>query len=143
METNAAERWIYTTLSADAALTGIVGTRIYNEVRPRDSALPCVLFQSRPSGRGDLTLLGAIRVWTEIDYLIRGIHEFPSGTTGHYSGDVEKVASRIDTLLHGSSGLTAAGQVFTCIRIHPFKQSEQVNDIDYRHMGGIYRIQVR
>lgn len=39
-----AETLLYSTLSAAAPVTAIVGTRIYPDVVPQDAALPCVAF---------------------------------------------------------------------------------------------------
>lgn len=37
-------KWIYQTLSADATITGVVGTRIFAEEAPQESTFPMVVF---------------------------------------------------------------------------------------------------
>lgn len=136
MESNAAERWIYAKLSTDATLITKVGTRTYNTRRPPESALPCVIWQLQSGD--DVILLGAVRLWSNLRYLVRGI-----GETGSYGGDLQAIADRIDALLHGASGSNVDGTVWTCVRAAPFQMIETVAGREYRHLGGIYRIQAR
>jgi hypothetical protein len=137
VETNASEGWIKTSLAADTALTALVGTRIFNTVRDKDSALPCVVFQLQAPGN-DFMVLGGARVWTPNLYLVRGIAEQDG-----FAGDLATIANRIDAVLHRGSGSNAAGTVFTCVRIRPFQMAEIADGRQFRHLGGIYEIRAR
>lgn len=138
METNAAEQWLATTLKADAPLTALVGTRVYNTRRPSATTpFPCVIFQMQ-APRADLMVLGGVRVWAEMLYLVRGIAEQMS-----YEGNLATIANRIDASLHAQSGVASAGVVWVAVRESPFQLSEIVDGRTFAHLGGLYRIQAR
>ena len=138
METNAAEQWLSTTLKADATLTGLVSTRIYNTRRPSATTpFPVVIFQLQAAG-DDLLVLGGVRVWAPLLYLVRGIAEQTS-----YEGTLASIANRIDTLLHAKSGTATAGTVWVAVRERAFQMSEIVDGRTFAHLGGLYRIQAR
>lgn len=142
METNAAEAWLYSTLAADSALAAVVGTRIYNTRRPTGSAFPLVIFQHQ--GGRDLTMLGAVRVWSQLTYLVRGIVEvFDANEQGSFEGSAKTIADRIDAVLHGKSGTNGSGTVYTCVRDQTFQLVETVDGRQFRHLGGIYMIHAR
>jgi hypothetical protein len=142
METSAAEQWLYGRLTGDTALTAVVSTRVWNTRRPSGGTFPAVLFQLQPGGNEDLTLLGAVRVWAKMTYLVRGIVEV-FDPQGSFEGNSKTIADRIDAVLHGASGTNAGGTVYTCVRLRPFKMAELVGERDFRHLGGIYQIQAR
>ena len=138
METNAAEQWLSTTLKADAQLTALVGTRVYNTRRPSPTTpFPCVIFQLQ-AVRDDLMVLGGVRVWASLLYLVRGIAEQTS-----YEGNLATIANRIDAVLHAQSGTASAGVVWVAVRERPFQMSEIVDGRTFAHLGGLYRIQAR
>lgn len=142
METNAAETWLYGRLTADAALGAVVSTRIYNTRRPADSAFPLVVYQLQTAR--DVTFLGAVRVWANLTYLVRGIVAvFDANEQGSFEGAGKTIADRIDVALHAASGTNGSGTVYTCVRLSAFQQIETVNGQQFRHLGGIYQIQVR
>lgn len=136
METNATEQWLNTTLKADVALAAVVSTRIYNTRRPTSAVLPCVVFQLQAAGR-DMVVLGGIRVWADMMYLVRGIAEQAS-----YEGNLAIIADRIDVALHAKSGVSAAGVVHTVVRERPFQLVSVIDGREFRDLGGLYRIQV-
>jgi len=138
VETNAAEQWLSTTLKADATLTGLVSTRIYNTRRPSPTTpFPVVIFQLQAAG-DDLLVLGGVRVWAPLLYLVRGIAEQTS-----YEGTLATIANRIDTLLHAQSGTATAGTIWVAVRERAFQMSEIVDGRTFAHLGGLYRIQAR
>jgi hypothetical protein len=138
VETNAAEQWLNTTLKADATLAGLVSTRIYNTRRPSATTpFPVVIFQLQAAG-DDLLVLGGVRVWAPLLYLVRGIAEQTS-----YEGTLATIANRIDTLLHAKSGTATAGTVWVAVRERAFQMSEIVDGRTFAHLGGLYRIQAR
>jgi len=138
VETNAAEQWLSTTLKADATLAGLVSTRVYNTRRPSATTpFPCVIFQLQAAG-DDLMVLGGVRVWANMLYLVRGIAEQTS-----YEGDLASIANRIDAVLHAKSGTATAGTIWVAVRERPFQMSEIVDGRTFAHLGGLYRIQAR
>lgn len=138
MEINAAEQWLGTTLKADAQLTTLVSTRVFNQRRPsKDTPFPCVIFQLQAAG-DDLLVLGGARVWANMLYLVRGIAEQPSN-----EGNLASIANRIDAVLHAKSGTATAGTIWVAVRERPFQMSEIVDGRTFAHLGGLYRIQAR
>jgi hypothetical protein len=130
METSNAETWIYGLLSADATLIGYVGARIYVGVIPDGATFPLILI-GLDGTPDDLMVLNATRKWTNARYIVRAINQAES-----YQGNLETMADRIDTLLHRQSGTN----VHACVREQAFQLSEVVDNVQYRHLGGIYRI---
>jgi hypothetical protein len=135
METSAAERWLVTVLKADAALTAVVGQRVYNTRVPSNGQFPCVLFQLQAASN-DFVALGGVRVWASLVYLVRGIAEQAS-----FEGNLATIADRIDIVTHAASGTNVAGTVWTCIRERPFQLVEVTEGREFRHLGAILRIQ--
>lgn len=134
-EVNAIERWLYTVLSSDGALTAVVSTRIYADRIPQDvaSPYPCVVF-GHLSAR-DLMGVGAFRIWANSLYVIRAIDE-----TESFAGNVKTAADRIDAVLHAASGSNVDGEIFACTRESPFRMSEETDGRVFQHLGGQYRI---
>jgi len=129
------ETWLYTTLSADATLTSLVGSRIYaNEVPDGvDSPYPCVVFGF--IGGDDLMIHSASRVWTETLYKVEVIGQDVSFST------VDSIYSIVDSLIHRGSGTAAGGEVYSCVRQQIIQITETAEGgLKYRRSGGLYSI---
>jgi hypothetical protein len=133
-ETLAVEKWMVGLLLADSALSTVVGTRIYSDEIPEEvlAAYPCVKFDFL-SGT-DFNLVGAVRMWSDMLYIVRGIDE-----TLTYGGNLKTIADRIDAVLHRASGTTSEGTVWACVRENPFRLSEPLDSGRFKHLGGTYR----
>jgi len=124
--------WIYDTLSADSTLTGLVSTRIYDGLAPQGAAFPFVVFNHQ--GGSDLRGVGSERVFNNSLYQVKAVTKggsFSSGAT---------IADRIDALLQAASGTTSDGVILGCVREQAIMLIEQQSGVEYRHVGGIYRI---
>lgn len=128
-------KWIYATLSADATLTGLVSTRIYDGLAPQGGALPYVVYNHM--GGADLLGIGAIRVFAN------GLYQVKAVCKGNSYAPAKAIADQVDELLHGASGATTDGVVLACVREQPLALIEQQDGIEYRHVGGIYRLFVQ
>ena len=133
METARIRAWIYTTLTGDATLAGLIGARAYHGVAPAGAQYPFVVFQML-SGGNDLIALGAIRIWAAPLFLIKAVCK------GSSSGPVEPVANRIDQLLHAKSGTVANGAIWECVRERPFDLPTNEDGTVYQQLGGEWRI---
>lgn len=141
----AADQWIYSTLRADAQLAALIGgatPRIYIDQAPQgltNGVFPYVLLQLQSAI--DVMWVGPRRVWSNMLYLVRGVHE-----TGQYTGPLLRIAERIDIDLHatpppsGPPVTNAYGIVWACTGEQPFRLPEVVNGRNFRHFGRIYRI---
>lgn len=127
-----AMEWIYDTLSADVTLAGLVSTRIYDGLAPQGSAFPFVAFNHQ--GGADLRGVGTERVFNNSLYQVKAVTKGGSYVSG------AAIADRIDTLLHGQNGTTSDGVIIGCVRDQALMLIEQQNGVEYRHIGGIYRI---
>lgn len=134
-----ADRWINETLRADAPLMGYANNNVWADVIPQTDPPkqpPYVLFQLQAAT--DLGVVGGIRVWSNMLYLVRGITE-----TGGLTGTPLALANRIDALLHNAAGSNVNGVIFSSVREQPFKLAEIVDGRTFRHLGGMYRIFAR
>jgi hypothetical protein len=133
--------WIYDTLKADAALTALIGgsstPRIYSDVVPQDATFPCVRFDYTAGRDVRGGTLASTRIMVSGLYLIRGIAQQKG-----YGGTLATIADRIDANFRASSGGPAGsdGVVFSAVREEPFRMQENDNGVQWRHLGGIYRI---
>lgn len=133
-ELTRAEQWLYATLTADATLTGLVGTRVYSEVAPPEATYPCVIFGLQYAA--DVATHSAERIMVNGLWLVRGVVQASS-----FGGNLQTIADRLDALLHRSAGGTAdAATVFTSVREEPFKQATVNEGIQYRSLGGLFRL---
>jgi hypothetical protein len=141
LEPLVAKSWLRATLAADATLVALVGgagaPRIYDGPAPEGSAFPYVVFLPYTRGR-DLSVIGEIRVWSELPYIVKAVHQAES-----YADPLQTLAERIDALLHRSRGMVAGGEVIACVRTSPLEYPELKHSVQYRHLGGIYKLQVQ
>jgi multidrug efflux pump subunit AcrA (membrane-fusion protein) len=52
----------------------------------------------------------------------------------------EDIAKRIDAVLHAASGSNVDGVIIACTRLRPFQLTELTDGVQYRHLGGFYRL---
>ena len=136
MTTLAAERWMVETLRGDATLTALLAsnTSVYVGKAPQGAARPYVLIQLQVP-RPDVVVVGAMRVMTDLGYLVRAIAEARTFSVP------AAIAARVYTLLNGQSGSNADGTVLACVHEQPFEMVEDgPGGIELRHVGGEYRI---
>lgn len=50
------------------------------------------------------------------------------------------LAAEIDQALTLQTGTAAGGSVIACVRAAPFSQAENVDGVEYRHLGGEYLV---
>lgn len=129
-----AETWLYGTLAGDAALMADA-TGVYADVAPEGAIFPFVVFTYQ-SGRDVVTVNGD-RIHTWATYQVKAITDRPS------YGAVKTIAARIDALLHKAAGATPDGVIFSCVREEPVRYTEIASGKLYRHLGGLYRLQVQ
>lgn len=133
-ETTRVDVWLQTVLAADATLTGLVGDQVFSELAPQDASFPRVVHQHQ--GSVDVrTATSSGRIMLSGLWLVRGI----AATEDFRS--LQAIADRVDVLLERASGSADGGLVFSCTRESPFRLLEPADGgIQYRHLGGLYRI---
>ncbi len=133
MPTTVAEQWMYARLSGDTALNARVDGRIFPDAVPQNETFPAVTFAFQ-SGTDEYGV-GLSRYWTEMTYIVKATGRADAGT------DLEALADRIEAALSGAVVFTTAnGEVFYCFRESPVSYTEDDGGVEYRHLGGLYRI---
>lgn len=131
------EPWIYSVLAGDATLLGLVNdgaASISGTASPTPLPTPFVSF-SFDSGLDVLTGAGADRIALNALYLVKAV-----AATGSWD-DVAPVAARVDALLHRPyQVMTVAGGSLSCSREKIVQYPEVNEGVQYRHLGGLYRI---
>lgn len=136
IENTLIESWLYSRLAGDATLAAAVGGRIYSYVAPATAATPFVVFSAQSPGY-DVMGVGTARVMLNSLYQVKVVVQDASFSTA------TTAAHRIDALLHGATGAPAGGRVLGCVREGPLAYAEVSDGIEYRHLGGLYRIWVQ
>jgi hypothetical protein len=130
------EPWLYATLSGDDELMGLLSDdtdRVSGTLSATMLPTPYVTFLLQSPL--DVVGVGGIRISTDNLYIVKAVDQ-----TGSWD-ILAPIARRIDVLLH-REGLVmseAAGSL-SCTRERTFQAAEVTGDLQYRHLGGIYRI---
>lgn len=135
IETRYVDAWLDTILRNDTILAGLVGDRIYNMLAPPEAALPLIVWSYQ--GGTDLMALGAHRILANVLYQVKTIAQ------GFSFATLRAIADRCDTLLHGTTGAVAGGLILSSVREQIVQFTEIEEGVPYRHLGGLYRIQVQ
>jgi hypothetical protein len=130
------ERWIYSALSGDAQLTGVVATRIYHDWAPEGAAYPFVIFNFQVGE--DTNGLGTCRILTRALYQVKIVGR-------ELNDNARLVADRIDDVI--AKAVRAQhpeddSLKFSGYRESPISYTEPNRDSSrfFRHLGGLYRI---
>lgn len=136
-EEQAAARFLFQRLAADAGVSTIVGSRIYESLAPDEAAYPLVIFNLQ-SGRDVTQAGGDGRILTSPLFLVKAVTQ----SNGYASAD--ELAHAIDAALEGASGTITLGSqgyaIQTIYRTAPFRFLEPADGLRYFHVGGLYRV---
>lgn len=124
------ERWLYGKLNAVHASTG---ARVYADVIPAGTQLPAILFQRQ--GGTDRPIFSGERI-AEFAYVVRVVGETESTQA------LEAAATAIDAALEQASG-SEGSVTIGCVRESPFSLTEVSDGVQYRHLGGTYRVRAQ
>jgi hypothetical protein len=135
-ESGTAARWIVQTLKADATIVAAVGAKVFDTQAPQGTVAPYILVEEYRSN--DIMGVGPIRFKADLQYIVKYVKQTQSFV------EMEPVAERIDALLHvGSGAPSGGGTILACQRVRTLKYSEPDEGLEYRHLGGIYFLQVQ
>lgn len=123
--------WIYSVLSGNTTITNAVGTRIYDSI-VENPTYPYIIYNWQ--GGTDVTEVSAIRIMMNGLFQVKVVDKNTSFNT------ISPIAMKIDQLLHRASATTSNGIILSSKRELPISLVELNNEIQYRHLGGIYRI---
>lgn len=132
IETLRVDQWLYGVLSGDATLSSLVGGRIYGYIAPQDAPLPFVVY-SHQEGH-DVRGVGPARIMASLVYQVKAV-----GQGGSFA-PLKPIADRLDQLLQGASGTIVDGRVLMCVREQTVEYVEVDDGVQYRYLGGLWRI---
>ncbi len=134
------DEWLYGVLSGNATITGIVGTRVFNEIAPDDAIFPYVVFFASSPGNDYLLAGPANRLWSRAIYTVKGVAQQSS-----YGGNLLTLFQTFDSLLDGKTATVTRGEVVSCVRQTTVKYAEKSTDggVPYRHLGATFIINAR
>jgi hypothetical protein len=125
--------WIFTTLKNDSVINAAVGGRISNGAALGPQATPYITFDM--TSARDITTHNGVIVHVDCIYQVKVI-----GQGGSY-GPIAPTARRMHELLHIGSVTTPKGSL-SCLRERTVRYVELDDNVQYRHLGGYYRILV-
>lgn len=133
-ESSRVAQWITETVGNDVDVMTIIGAgNIWELPAPPDATYPMVVFHLL-SELDVRTGAGAQRIMVNQVWVIRAVYAAES------YDDAITVADRIDLLFDRASGEADGLTVFSSVREYGFRQADESNGYQYRHLGGAYRI---
>lgn len=126
------DEWLYSILHGDPALANLP---VASYVAKAGMTLPRIQFNFQ--GGSDVGAVGAIRI------MLTGLWQIKAIVQADSFAPAKPIADRIDTLLHGAAGAVADGVILGCVREQPIAYVEVDNGLQYRHLGGLYRVYVQ
>lgn len=131
--TGIVEPWLFATLTEDATLVALVGGRISGTLSATPLKPPYVTFLLQSSR--DVKGVGGAQISTDNLYMVKGVAQTSSWN------DLNPIAERINYLINRpGSTMTGAQGSLTCVREFILQEPEVEDGVQYRHLGGVYRI---
>lgn len=131
-----AETWLYSTLANDVTLTTLINKRVFSLQPPQGVAFPFIAYQLQAGN--DIATMNNKRVMAELVYQVKVIGQTPSPL------DLAPIFQQLDALIHNKvNQQVTGGTIYSCVREQSFVQAETDKGIEYRHLGGIYRLEVQ
>ncbi len=127
--------YIYDLLANDSAIIALVSDRIFRDIAPPTATLPYITFSLISSP--DRNAIGARRrLFTRPLLLVKGM------TEGTDERPADLIASAIDNALMGQNDLAPSDGIakLGVFREQPIAYVEEEQGVQYRHVGGNYRI---
>lgn len=129
---NPVRKGLYQKLSGTAAVTNLVGTRIYHRQAPPDATYPLVIF-SKTSGT-KIRAFGDPNAFNREVWLVKAIDRGSSATVA------EDVAAAIDTALDGGDITVAGKKLADLTHVADVSYPEHSGDQLFHHDGANYAV---
>ena len=124
--------WLDATL-AQVPVTGSNGA--FEHPAPQDSTYPLITWQY--AGAKDVAEVAQQRIWGEIVMQVVG------WAKGGSTVALKAIAAEIDRRLQEATGETADAHILACYREQVISVPEVASGVNYRRLGGLYRIVVQ
>lgn len=120
--------WILSVLTGSTSLAALVGTRIYRDEAPENTAFPCVVMQQIDA----VPVQNAFRdrLMDGERWQVKAVNKANSYTT------VNSIAALVETLLHKASGSNVVSSVLE----FKMPMSEKDNGVTYKSMILDFRV---
>lgn len=129
------EPWIYDRLASDSQILALVGVDSISGTLSATPLTPPYVTFLMNSTVDVITAAGGDRISTENLYVIKAV-----AASGSWD-DVRAAANRIDALFHlPNTVVTLGGGSLSSIRERVVSYPEIDEGVQYRHLGGIFRI---
>lgn len=127
------EPWLYKVLSGDTVIAAAVNDRVVNTLAAAGVDSPYVFFDQATTR--DRRLSTGVRIWNESIYQVKLVMATASWVP------MLPIAERIDLLLDRPNEVIETEHgVLECVRERTVEYPEMVQGIQYRHLGGQYKI---
>lgn len=131
------DQWIESTLLNSSAVTNIVNDRVYLDLAPAEAEYPFVVYQAISPPR---TIRGlGVEHW-----MVDGNWQVKGTCRGDAYLPIAPLAAAIHAaLVTNETDVVAGGMVFTCTFERQVMHGEPKGQVQFRHLGGEYRIQAQ
>lgn len=114
-----------------------LSARVYSEAAPKDAEFPVIIFQCQDPPR-DVRGVGTFTVMVDTLYLVKAVAQVDD------YAELAPIASALnDALTTPTGGSIGTGTVLTSVREEQFSMPEFDEGEQWRHLGGMYRIQAQ
>lgn len=136
VETFTADDFLFDRLSTDPVLIPLIPGGVHVDVAPETvEEYPYIVFNLQAPR--DIRGVGPARIMADLLYTIKAT------TRGNSYLPLREIANRIDEILTAASGSAIGGNVLHVIREESIHFPETVNGVEYRHLGGLFRLYVQ
>jgi hypothetical protein len=135
------ELWVRSRIATvNAALEEIdlgLSARVYSEAAPKGAVFPVIIFQCQDPPR-DVRGVGTFTVMVDTLYLVKAVAQVDD------YAELAPIASLLhEALTTSTGGSVGTGTVLTSVREQQFSMPEFEEGEQWRHLGGMYRIQAQ
>lgn len=141
LETPDMAAFLATLLTGDATLAALLAAagapgNIWQIPAPPDNRWPIVLFGMQPDSGQDRPLaVGTGRLLVQANWQVKVVTRSSDDTV------LMGLAERLDTIVPAATTVAPGGTVLDVLRLGPVDYPEIIGGVQYRHLGGLYRVQ--
>lgn len=134
-ETLDVHKWLYSTMAGDSALVAAAPGGFHSGIAPPRPTYPFVRFGIQAPMRV-IRGVGVVEFMMTSLWLIRGVDNNASYV------NLTAVSKRIQALFAGVINVALPdGMILSCVREEAFQLEQVEGGREYRHLGGMYRIE--
>jgi len=132
-ESTGAIAWAIGLLAADATVTGLVSTRVYDSLAPQDTDEPYIIIQQQAYSEDGTSIAGDIGAG-------RMMLTVKAVTQSAGFASAEAIYKAAHAAIQGQTGNVSGAIIHSCIRDSVIRYPEISRGVRYNHLGGVYRM---